>query len=144
MQWISSIFRKCLNLIYSISKKCIASKMLEIKSWHLTWGGPSSLRWKCQSAKIKEGLWYTGKIIRQMWAEWAVYLNSYLWKGWMFYLSMGKKRTPSRSRTIPDRWYWKFFFFWPTGTSNDVCIIMSCSYKLRNHHRKFKKWWSMH
>ena len=41
-------------------------------------------------------------------------------KGWMFYLPMGKKWTPSRSTTIPDRWYQKFFFFWPTGTSNNV------------------------
>ena len=43
MQWISGIFWKCLNSIYSISKKClefIASKMLEIKSRHFTWGGP--------------------------------------------------------------------------------------------------------
>ena len=43
MKWISSIFWKCWQLFYSISKKCwkfIASKMLEIKSCHLTWGGP--------------------------------------------------------------------------------------------------------
>ena len=42
MQWISSFFRKCYNIISSISKKCwkfIASKMLEIKSRHLTWVG---------------------------------------------------------------------------------------------------------
>ena len=38
-----------------------------------------------------EGRWYTGKIICQIWAEWAVCLDSYLWKGWMFYLSIGKK-----------------------------------------------------
>ena len=38
-----SIFWKCCKIIASISKKCwkfIASKMLEIKSWHLTWVGP--------------------------------------------------------------------------------------------------------
>ena len=43
MQWITSIFQKRLNLSYSISEKCwkfIASKMLEIKSQHLTWVGP--------------------------------------------------------------------------------------------------------
>ena len=43
MQWISTIFWKCYKLNSSIFKKCwkfIASKMLEIKSWHLTWGGP--------------------------------------------------------------------------------------------------------
>ena len=43
MQWICDFFGKCLILIFSISKKClkfIASKMLEIKSQHLTWGGP--------------------------------------------------------------------------------------------------------
>ena len=98
-------------------------------------------RWKCQLAKTKElsippiwgcwgptrnsffthgqikhppffeGRWYTGKIIRQIWAEWAVCLHSYLWKGWMFYLSMGQKWIPSGSTTIPDRWYQKFFFF---------------------------------
>ena len=58
-----------------------------------------------------EGRWYTGKIICQIWAEWAVCLDSYLWKGWMFYLSIGKKLTSSRSTTTPDRWYQKFFFF---------------------------------
>ena len=57
-----------------------------------------------------EGWWYTGKLICQIWAEWAVCLNRYLWKGWMFYLSMGKKWISSGSTTIPDRWYWKFFF----------------------------------
>ena len=43
MKWISSIFWKCWQLFCSISKKCrkfIASKMLEIKSRHLTWGEP--------------------------------------------------------------------------------------------------------
>ena len=58
-----------------------------------------------------EGRCYTGKMIRQMWAESAVCLNSYLWRGWIFYLSMGKKWTPSRSTTTPDRWYQKFFIF---------------------------------
>ena len=97
--------------------------------------------WKCQSAKKKEllippiwdccgptegsffthgqiknpaffeGRCYTGQMIRQMWAESAVCLNSYLWRGWIFYLSMGKKWTPSRSTTTPDRWYQKFFIF---------------------------------
>ena len=41
MQWISSIYWKCYKLNSSISEKCwkfIASKMLEIKSRHLTWG----------------------------------------------------------------------------------------------------------
>ena len=37
-----------------------------------------------------------------------------------FWFVYGKKWTSSRSTTTPDRWYWKFFF-WPTGTSNDVC-----------------------
>ena len=32
-------------------------------------------------------------------------------KGWMFYLPMIKKWTLSRSTTITDRWYRKFFFF---------------------------------
>ena len=32
-------------------------------------------------------------------------------KGWIFYLPMGKKWTLSRSTTIPDRWYQKFFIF---------------------------------
>ena len=55
MQWISSIFQKCCNIISSISKKCciiissiskkcqkfITSKMLDIKSRHLTWVGHS-------------------------------------------------------------------------------------------------------
>ena len=43
MQLISSILGKCWKLCYSISEKCwkfIASKMLEIKSRHLTWGEP--------------------------------------------------------------------------------------------------------
>ena len=43
MQWISRIFRKCCNMISSISKKCwkfFVSKMLEIKYQHLTWVGP--------------------------------------------------------------------------------------------------------
>ena len=43
MKWISDIFWKCWNLIYSISEKCwkiITWKMLEIKSRYLTWGGP--------------------------------------------------------------------------------------------------------
>ena len=31
-----------------------------------------------------EGRWYTGKMARQIWAEWAVCLSSYLWKGWIF------------------------------------------------------------
>ena len=42
MQWISSIFQKCWNIISNISKKCwkfIASKMLEIKRRNLTWVG---------------------------------------------------------------------------------------------------------
>ena len=69
-----------------------------------------------------EGRCYTGKIIHQIWAEYAVCLNSYLWKGWMFYLTMGKICIPSGSTTIPDKWYQKFFF-WPTGTSNDVCSV---------------------
>ena len=45
MQWISSFFLKSWKLSHTISEKCwnfIASKMLEIKSWHLTWGGPNS------------------------------------------------------------------------------------------------------
>ena len=57
-----------------------------------------------------EGWCYTGKMIRQMLAESAVCLNSYLWRGWMFYLAMGKKWSPSGSTTTPDRWYQKFFF----------------------------------
>ena len=101
----------------------------------------STHHWKCQLAKNKEllippiwdccgptegsffthgqiknpaffeGRCYTGKMIRQMWAESAVCLNSYLWRGWIFYLSMGKKWTPSRSTRTPDRWYQKFFIF---------------------------------
>ena len=58
-----------------------------------------------------EGRWYTGKMARQIWAEWAVCLSSYLWKGWMVFLPRGKNWTSSRSTTTPDRWYWKFFFF---------------------------------
>ena len=45
MQWISNIFWKSWNLIYGISEKYqkfIIYKMLEIKSQHLTWGGPNS------------------------------------------------------------------------------------------------------
>ena len=57
-----------------------------------------------------EGRWYTGKMARQIWAEWAVCLSSYLWKGWMVFLPRGKNWTSSRSTTTPDRWYWKFFF----------------------------------
>ena len=57
MQWISSIFCKCYKLNSSISEKCwkfIASKMLEIKSWHLTWGGPMilGLLLHCNKRKI--------------------------------------------------------------------------------------------
>ena len=55
MQWISSTFFKCWKLSYSIPKKCwkfIASKILEIKSWHLTWVGPNVMRlksfWECR------------------------------------------------------------------------------------------------
>ena len=58
-----------------------------------------------------EGRWYTGKMARQIWAEWAVCLSSYLWKGWMVFLPRGKNWTSSRSTTTPDRWYQKFFFF---------------------------------
>ena len=41
IQLISSIFRKCCNIISIFPKKCwkfIASKMIEINTWHLTWG----------------------------------------------------------------------------------------------------------
>ena len=45
-------------------------------------------------------------------AKWSatVCLDSYLWRGWIFDLSMGKKWSPSRSTTTPDKWYRKFFF----------------------------------
>ena len=42
----SGISKKCWKLSYSISEKCwkfIASKMLEIKIRHLSWGGPYSI-----------------------------------------------------------------------------------------------------
>ena len=42
-EWISSIFGKCWNLCYSISQNMLeihTKKMLLLKSWHLTWGGP--------------------------------------------------------------------------------------------------------
>ena len=39
-----------------------------------------------------EGRCYTGKMIRQMWAESAGCLNSYLGRGWIFYVSMGKQQ----------------------------------------------------
>ena len=56
MQWISSIFWKCWKLcLYSISKKCckfIASKMLEIKSWRLTWGGPYLLMFEKHNIEL--------------------------------------------------------------------------------------------
>ena len=71
-----------------------------------------------------EGRWYTGKIICQIWAEWAVCLDSYLWKGWMFYLSIGKKLTSSRSTTTPDRWYQKFFFFGQLALLI-VCVVLT-------------------
>ena len=77
-----------------------------------------------------EGRWYTGKIICQIWAEWAVCLDSYLWKGWMFYLSMGKKLTSSWSTMTPDRWYQKFFFF------GRLALPMMCAKRLKI----FSKW----
>ena len=67
-----------------------------------------------------EGRWYTGKMARQIWAEWAVCLSSYLWKGWMVFLPRGKNWTSSRSTTTPDRWYWKFFF------SGQLVLPMMC------------------
>ena len=73
-----------------------------------------------------EGRCYTGQMIRQMWAESAVCLNSYLWRGWIFYLSMGKKWTPSRSTTTPDRWYQKFFIF------GQLALPMMCEITTRN------------
>ena len=72
-----------------------------------------------------EGRCFTGKMIRQMWAESAVCLNSYLWRGWIFYLSMGKKWTPSRSTTTPDRWYQKFFIF------GQLTLPMMCVQRVR-------------
>ena len=71
-----------------------------------------------------EGRWYTGKMARQIWAEWAVCLSSYLWKGWMVFLPRGKNWTSSRSTTTPDRWYWKFFFF------GQLVLPMMCAIKV--------------
>ena len=44
-------------------------------------------------------------------------------KGWIFYLPMGKKWTLSRSTTIPDRWYQKFFIF------GQLALPMMCALK---------------
>ena len=45
--------------------------------------------WACKIVKMKifrpgllEGRWYTGKKIRQIWAEWAVCISCYLQKPW--------------------------------------------------------------
>ena len=59
------IFWKCWKLCSSISEKCwkfIASKMLEIKSRHLTWGGPKTclgqpLASQPTQAALREKLW---------------------------------------------------------------------------------------
>ena len=63
MQWISSIFWKCWKLCYSISKKCwkfIASKMIEIKSQHMTWGGGNSYsNPHCSNLKSMKVDWYS-------------------------------------------------------------------------------------
>ena len=75
-----------------------------------------------------EGRWYTGKMARQIWAEWAVCLSSYLWKGWMVFLPRGKNWTSSRSTTTPDRWYWKFFFSGQLVLPM-MCVIAFCSTK---------------
>ena len=73
-----------------------------------------------------EGRWYIGKIICQRWADWAVCLNSYLWRGLMFYLAMGKKWSPSRSTTTPDRWYQKFFFL--ANWHFQWCVLRNLNY----------------
>ena len=57
-----------------------------------------------------EGLWYTSKIVRQIWAEWAVCHSSYLWKGCMFNLPISIKWTQNSSTTTTNRWVLKVFF----------------------------------
>ena len=105
-----------LHLLHTHHWKCQLAKNKEL-SIPPIWGcwGPTRNSFfthgQIKHPPFFEGQWYRGKIIRQIWAEWAVCLNSYLWKGWMFYLSMGKKWTTSGSTTIPYRWYRKFFFF---------------------------------
>ena len=88
-----------------------------------------------------EGRWYTGKMARQIWAEWAVCLSSYLWKGWMVFFPRGKNWTSSRSTTTPDRWYWKFFFLanwyfqwcvWSNSTQflgQEMNVFKACQYQ---------------
>ena len=38
---------------------------------------------------ILEGRWYTGRKLRQIWAEWAVHASCYLQKGITFYFNIG-------------------------------------------------------
>ena len=47
-------------------------------------------------------------------------------KGWIFYLPMCKKWTPSRSTTIPGRWYQKFFIF------GQLALPMMCGRQSKN------------
>ena len=97
-------------------RKCQLAKKNNFR-YHLSWIvvdllGVHFLPMGKSNPAFFEDWGYTGKMIRQIWAESAVCPNSYLWRGWIFYLSMGKKWIPScRSTTTPDRWYQKFLIF---------------------------------
>ena len=61
------------------------------------WGhsGPiqasSRTYWKIKKPAFLEGRWYTGRKIRQIWAEWAVHVGCQLKKGWSFYFPIGTR-----------------------------------------------------
>ena len=81
------------------------------------WGhlGPiqASSRTYCKIKKTAffEGRWYTGRKIRQIWAEWAVYVGCQLQKGWFFDLAICTSWSLNGSRMTPGRWRFMFFFF---------------------------------
>ena len=100
----------------TLHRKCQSGKWNEL-SIPLTWDHLGPIKgsyftyWRKNELPLFEGRWYTGQKIRQIWAEWAVCVNSYLKKGWLIFFPIGKKWTLNRSQMIPGKWHWKFIPF---------------------------------
>ena len=91
--------------------------------------------WKIKKPAFLEGRWYTGRKIRQIWAELAVHVGYHLQKGWFFYFLICTRWSLNGSQMIPDRWRFMFFFFCWSTPSNDVWGV-----KLRNIKVNFNTW----
>ena len=69
------------------------------------------------------GRWYTGRKICQIWAEWAVYVDCHLQKGWFSGFPICTRWSLNGSRMTLAGWRFMFIFFWWIILSNEVCTM---------------------